>query len=92
MYAKTTRIVNNTGLHARPASDFVSMAKKYSAKITITNLDEYPDEPASAKSIIDVLSLSMTQGTSVQLSASGEDEVDAVESLAALIDSGFGEL
>ena len=51
-------VVNKTGLHARPASDFVAEAKKYKSRITITNLTDYPDEPGDAKSIIEILSLS----------------------------------
>lgn len=35
MYAKKVMIENETGLHARPASDFVNLAKNYNSKITI---------------------------------------------------------
>ena len=41
MYAKRiTKIENETGLHARPASDFVNLAKNYASKITIQNINE----------------------------------------------------
>ena len=56
MYKRSTMVVNKTGLHARPASDFVAEAKKYKSRITITNLTDYPDEPGDAKSIIEILS------------------------------------
>lgn len=91
MFTKQTQVVNETGLHARPATDFVTAAKGYASRITITNLSEYPDDPANAKSVIEVLSLSMGKGTDVMLAASGADEEDAVNALAALIESGFGE-
>lgn len=90
MYKKTTTILNKSGLHARPASDFVKEAGKFSSKITIKRLDE--DEEANAKSIVFLLSLGIGQGIEVEISAKGDDEQQAVDSLVALIESGFGEL
>ena len=91
MYSKRTIIINETGLHARPASDFIQEAKKYVSKVTIANLDTPEEAPVNAKSIVMVLSLGMGQGTHVEVSASGEDEQLAVNNLISLIDSGFGE-
>lgn len=91
MVTKTTTIVNPTGLHARPASAFVAQAKKFSSKIKIRNLNN-DAAPINAKSIVMLLSLGLSQNTEVELSAEGEDEVQAVEELVALIQSGFGEL
>lgn len=90
MYKKTVTIKNKTGLHARPASDFVKEASKFSSKITIRRLDE--EEEVNAKSIVFLLSLGIEQGTAVELSAKGDDGQQAVDSLVALIESGFGEL
>lgn len=90
MYKKTVTIKNKTGLHARPASDFVKEAAKFSSKITIRRLDE--EDEANAKSIVFLLSLGIGQGTEVEISAKGDDERQAVDSLVALIESGFGEL
>lgn len=45
----------------------------------------------NAKSVVLLLSLGLGQGTLVKLAAEGEDEKEAVEALAGLIDSGFGE-
>lgn len=92
MYSVKTTIVNPTGLHARPASEFVAEAKKYSSKIYITNLSEYPDEPSNAKSIMEVLTLAMYKGTETEIKASGEDEKEAVDALVAMIQRGFGEI
>lgn len=90
MYKKTTTILNKSGLHARPASDFVKEAGKFGSKITIRRLDE--DEEANAKSIVFLLSLGIGQGVEVEISAKGDDEQQAVDSLVALIESGFDEL
>lgn len=89
MYEKKTTIVNKTGLHARPAAQFVSAAKHYSSKITITNLKS--GNSADAKALIKLMTLALVQGTEVNLSAEGEDAMKAVDELAALIESGFGE-
>ena len=72
-------------------SDFVALAKTFSSKIKIRDLNS--DEPAvNAKSIVMLLSLGLAQGAQAELSAEGEDAQRAVEELAALISSGFGEV
>lgn len=92
MYEKTVLIRNATGLHARPATDFVSVAKTFKSRITISCEEEGEKISANAKSIVMLLSLGAGQGTLVTLTAEGEDEIEAVDTLTALIDSGFGEL
>ena len=89
MYSKRTVIKNKTGLHARPASEFIAMASKFQSRITIKKLSE--DEDANAKSIVMLLSLGLAQGEEVEIVAKGEDVVEAVDKLIALIDSKFGE-
>ena len=44
MYTKLTTVCNPTGLHARPATEFVTEAKKYKSKITIQNAQEAAEE------------------------------------------------
>lgn len=90
MYARQTKIINKTGLHARPASTFVMATKQYKADITIRNVDAGSD-PANAKSIIMLLAAGLAAGTTVEVAASGADEKDAVDALITLIESGFGE-
>ncbi|MDD2971599.1 MAG: HPr family phosphocarrier protein [Lachnospiraceae bacterium] len=89
MTTKTAKIINKTGLHARPASDFVQAAGKFDAEITIKRVGD--DEEANAKSIIFLLSLGLCQDEEVEISADGEDEAEAVDKLIELINSGFGE-
>jgi phosphotransferase system HPr (HPr) family protein len=87
MYEKRVIVKNKTGLHARPAAVFVQNASKFKSNITI----EKDLKKGNAKSILSVLSLGVTIGTEVVLTAEGQDEEDAVNTLAGLIESRFGE-
>jgi len=83
-------IKNAIGLHARPAAKMAETASKFKSDIRIKNMDKNT-EGINAKSIIRILSLNATMGTQIEISATGEDEEAAVQTLVALIDSGFGE-
>ena len=89
MYAKTVTIINPTGLHARPASEFVRRANRFGSKITVGKTSG--EKRVNAKSIVMVLSIGAGKGSEIELSAQGGDEREAVESLAQLIESGFDE-
>jgi phosphocarrier protein len=89
MQERETTVINKTGLHARPASEFVILAKKFESKLWISKPGE--DKEVDAKSIIHLLSLGISQGTKLKIRAEGPDEETAVASLIALIDSGFEE-
>lgn len=88
MYTKQVTIINPSGLHARPASDFVALAETFDCEITIARPKE---EPVDAKSIVMLLTLGLCQGEAAILAAEGEHAQAAVDQLAALIASGFGE-
>lgn len=88
MVTKKVEIINKTGLHARPASEFVMLAKKFEAKITLC---KDGGEPVNAKSMIRLLAEGIGQGTVVTLTAEGNDEKEAITELVDLISSGFGE-
>jgi len=90
MYSKQVTIHNPSGLHARPASEFVAAAAKFKSRITIRK-DEDGAREVNAKSIVMILSQALVTGTTVQITANGEDEMTAVDSLVALIEGGFGE-
>ncbi len=89
MYSRKTTVVNSSGLHARPASDFVQRAKEFEAKITIKNTAG--GEAVNAKSIVRILTAGLSKGVEVELSAEGSDEREAVDSLINLIESGINE-
>lgn len=90
MYCGSVTVQNISGLNARPASEFVARAKGFQSKISIRRMES--DKPVgNAKSIIVLLSMGICQGESVEITAEGPDEQEAVAELTALIESGFGE-
>jgi len=89
MYSKQTTVINRSGLHARPASEFVIAAKTFESKITVCNISD--GETVNAKSISRILAQGMTQGTKIEIAAEGVDEQQAVDQLVEIVDSGFGE-
>jgi phosphocarrier protein HPr len=78
-------IVNPLGLHARAAARFVHVASGFAAAIRVRRLEREMD----GKSIMGLLLLTATQGTSITISADGPDEADAVATLCALVQRGF---
>ena len=84
---KRVVIVNRLGLHARAAAKLVTLAAKYQADITIAR----GDKQMSGKSIMGVMMLAAAQGSELTLRASGDDAVEALEALAALIANRFDE-
>ena len=91
MYSKCVIMRNPSGLHARPASEFVAKAKGFQSKISVRR----PGDDSflgNATSIIIMLSMGVGQGDSIEILADGPDEQQAVESLTALVESGFGEI
>lgn len=79
----TVELVNETGLHARPAADFVKTAARYDAAVRVNGVD--------AKSLLGIMALALPKGASVTIEATGDDAQDAVDALAELVRSGFGE-
>lgn len=90
MHARKVMIKNPTGLHARPASEFVQCAEAFESKIEIRRAGEA--ESVNAKSMVLLLTLGLCQGEEAEITASGVDEVKAADSLASLVESGFGEI
>lgn len=85
MYKREIEVKNETGLHARPASMFVNLAGTFKSKIELQRLGG--EDLYNAKSIIMLLSLGLEQGEKAILSAAGEDEKQAVDALAELVES-----
>jgi len=87
MFSRDVTIVNQLGLHARAAARFVHLATRYAAQIRVGRESKVMD----GKSIMGILLLAAARGTMITISADGPDERDAVDALAQLVASGFGE-
>lgn len=87
MISRDVTIKNNVGLHARPATFFIQKANSYRSSIWV----EREDRRVNAKSLLGVLSLGIVKGMTITLLADGADEKDALDGLAALIETGFNE-
>ncbi len=80
-------VVNELGLHARPAAELVKVASRFEADLTLCR----DGMEVNAKSILGVMTLAAERGAVLQLRARGADASDAVEALAQLVAKGFGE-
>lgn len=76
------------GLHARPAALFVQKADSYKSSIWIEKDEEWR---VNAKSLVSVLALGITQGTTITLIADGIDEEAAIDGLCAWFEDGFAD-
>ena len=84
---KDVLVQNQVGLHARPATFFIQKANEFKSSIWV----EKDERRVNAKSLLGVLSLGIVGGTSIDINADGSDEQEAVDSLVALVESGFAE-
>ncbi len=75
------------GLHARPADQFVRLAKRFQSVIEI----ELDGKLVDGKSILSILTLAAAEGSELTICASGDDAEEAVEALIELIESDFAE-
>ena len=87
MAERSVQIVNKHGLHARPAAEMVKAAARFKSEITISR----DDLEVNGKSILGVMMLAAEYGATITLRADGPDADDAVDALAGLVSSRFGE-
>lgn len=86
MIAKTVRIKNHLGIHARPAALIVKEAAQYTADIYLSKGET---QRINGKSIMGVMMLAAEEDSEVLVEAEGEDDVVAVENIANLLESNF---
>ena len=80
-------IINKLGLHARASTKLTQTASQFKSDIWI----ERNGRRVNAKSIMGVMMLAASKGSTISLEATGEDEAVAMEALMALINNRFGE-
>jgi phosphocarrier protein HPr len=87
MIEKKLTIRNKLGLHARAAVKFVNLANRFSSSVRLIKDGSEID----GKSILGILTLAATQGSTIGLKLSGRDEAAAFKALETLIADKFGE-
>lgn len=83
----TLRVVNASGLHARPCHAVVTLALRHRSTVAIT----FGGRTVNGKSILELMTLDAAQGAVLSVEARGPDAVELVAALEQLFASGFGE-
>ncbi|MCQ2418316.1 MAG: HPr family phosphocarrier protein [Clostridia bacterium] len=81
MYSEKSVVTCESGLHNKQATYFIQKANEFKSSIWI----EADDRKINAKSLLGVLSMGITTGTTVTLTAEGSDEVDAIKTLSDML-------
>jgi phosphocarrier protein len=87
MIERDVTIVNQLGMHARPAAQVVRLVSGFASDVELVR----DGMAVNAKSIMGVMMLAAEQGSTLTVRANGPDEAQAVEALARLVSEGFGE-
>jgi phosphocarrier protein HPr len=87
MYCRLVRLTGDTGLHVRPATLFMEAAKQFHSSVRVHK----DGQTADGKSAISLMLLEAHRGAKLHVEADGVDEVAAVTSLVALVESRFGQ-
>jgi len=87
MQRREVEIVNALGLHARASAKLTQLAARYQCEVAMVR----NGRRVNAKSIMGVMMLAAGKGAKVTLETDGPDEVEALDTLVALINSYFGE-
>lgn len=88
MTEKKVVVLNRAGVHTRPAAALVKLSSRFKSEIYLVR-DRFT---INGKSIIGVMTLAAEQGSVLTVRAEGIDEIAAVDEIALLFESGFGEL
>ena len=84
---KKMEIKNKLGVHARAAALLVQTVNRFSAQVTISKDGQTTD----GRSIMGVLMLAATQGSTIEVEAAGQDAEQAVKAIEKLVDKRFNE-
>jgi phosphocarrier protein len=87
MMKKDITVINKLGLHARAAAKLVSLASTFQSAIKVSK----DNREVNGKSIMGVMMLAASQDSTIQITAEGEDEQQAIDELEELINDRFGE-
>ncbi|WP_373690720.1 HPr family phosphocarrier protein [Endozoicomonas sp. ISHI1] len=83
-------ILNPNGIHTRPAKVFVSTIKRFDSRIEVSNPDK-SDAFINGKSLMKLLSLGITRGSTIEVKACGPDAHEAMDALEQVINQELAE-
>ncbi len=83
MVEREVKVINPSGIHARPAAAVVNFVKNYKGSVEVIN----NGKKGNLKSIISIMSLGMKKGSDIRLQVSGEDEEEFIVKLADFIEN-----
>jgi len=87
MIKENIRVVNSTGLHARPAATLIKAIKKYESSVTLVN----GEKTVILKGLMSVLGAGVKGNSNIEIICDGTDEHDVMTEIKGLFASGFGE-
>ena len=87
MLQKEFLIINKLGLHARASALFVKTSSRFNFDVKLAR----DDVEVNGKSIMGIMMLAASKGSTVRLTVAGADEIDAFQTIGDLISNGFGE-
>ena len=87
MLQKEFLIINKLGLHARASALFVKTSSRFSSDVKLAR----DDVEVNGKSIMGIMMLAASKGSTVRLTVDGADEAEAIQTIGDLIVNGFGE-
>lgn len=87
MLRKDFEIVNKLGLHARASALFVKTSSRFSSDVKLSR----EGVEVNGKSIMGIMMLAASKGSTVSLTVNGADETEAFQIIGELITNGFGE-
>lgn len=83
-------VKHRVGLHAGPAAMFAKTAQQFRSDITVKNVTR-DTAPMNAKSVINIFKVAVGQDHTIHLTATGNDEQEALAALVGLIENNFGD-
>jgi len=84
---RVLKIINKKGLHARASAKFVQTVERFDANVRVTR----GGETVGGTSIMGLMMLAAAPGTTITVEASGNEASAAMDAIAKLVSTGFGE-
>ena len=87
MQSREIEIINKLGLHARASAALTKLANHFQCEVWLSR----NNRRINAKSIMGVMTLVASKGTTIEIETNGADEDEAISALITLIEDRFGE-